>query len=57
MFCFMEVSVFMSLAARSKDTAVFKRRVECPDAFEYDAFVRVMKSVFGNSIVIEFLVV
>lgn len=54
---FMEVSVYMSLAARSKDTAVFKRRVECPDAFEYDAFVRVMKSVFGNSIVIEFLVV
>lgn len=53
----MEVSVYMSLAARSKDTAVFKRRVECPDTFEYDAFVRVMKSVFGNTIVIEFLVV
>lgn len=53
----MEVAVYMSLSARRNDTSVFKQRVENPDAFEYDAFVRCMKAIFGSSIVIEFLIV
>ena len=53
----MEVAVFMSLDVRSKNQAVFKRQVLCPDAFEYDSFVRVMRSIFGEKVVIEFLIV
>ena len=37
--------------------SVFKRVVVNPDVFEYDAFVRSMRSVFGSDIVIEFLIV
>lgn len=53
----MEVTVYMSLDARRTGNSVFKRRVDCPDVFEYDAFIRVMRSIFGNQIVLEFLIV
>ena len=53
----MEVAVYMSLDARAKNHAIFKRQVLCPDTFEYDAFVRVMYSIFGEKCVIEFLIV
>lgn len=53
----MEVAVYMSLDARLKNQAIFKRSVRVPDAFEYDAFVRVMRSIFGEKCVIEFLIV
>ena len=53
----MEVSVYMSLDARAHNKPIFKRVVLCPDAFEYDSFVRVMRSVFGDKAVIEFIVV
>ena len=53
----MEVSVYMNLEARKNDKAVFKRVVVCPDTFSYDGFVTSMRSVFGPSCVIEFLVV
>ena len=53
----MEVSVYMNLEARTNNKAVFKRVVVSPDTFEYEGFVRSMKSVFGSSCVIEFLVV
>ena len=54
---FMEVAVYMSLDARAHNKPIFKRVVLCPDAFEYDSFVRVMRSVFGDKAVIEFIVV
>ena len=58
LLCFsMEVSVYMSMDARLNNKAVFKRVVVSPDAFEYEGFVRSMKSVFGSSCVIEFLIV
>ena len=47
----------MSLDARLNGKAVFKRVVISPDTFEYEGFVRSMKSVFGTSCVIEFLIV
>ena len=53
----MEVSVFLSIEARSNNKPVFKRVVLCPDTFEYEGFVRSMRSVFGPTCVIEFLVV
>lgn len=53
----MEVSVYLSFENRSKGIKAFCRRVVCPDTFEYDSFVRVMRSVFGKDCVIEFLVV
>lgn len=53
----MEVSVYMNLEPRTNNKAVFKRVVVSPDTFEYEGFVRSMKSVFGSSCVIEFLVV
>lgn len=53
----MEVAVYMSMESRKQNKPVFKRVVMCPDAFEYDSFVRVMRSIFGEKIVIEFLIV
>ena len=53
----MEVSVYMNLDSRNNNKAVFKRVVLCPDTFEYDGFVKSMRSVFGPSCVIEFLIV
>lgn len=53
----MEVSVYLSLEAKRNNRAVFKRVVVSPDAFEYDCFVRSMRSVFGPGVVIEFLIV
>lgn len=53
----MEVTVYLNFDARVKGNKAFCRRVNCPDTFEYDAFVRVMKSVFGKDCVIEFLIV
>lgn len=53
----MEVGVYMSLEARSNGKSVFKRMVQCPDVFEYDSFIRVMRSIFGEKIVIDFLIV
>ena len=53
----MEVAVYMSLEARLKNQSVFKRSVLCPDAFEYESFVRVMRSIFGEKCIIEFLIV
>lgn len=47
----------MNLEARSNNKSVFHRAVLCPDAFEYDSFIRVMRSIFGEKIVIEFLIV
>lgn len=52
----MEVSVYLSFDHKNKNSKVFCRRVQCPEVFEYDAFVRVMRSIFGKDIVIEFLV-
>lgn len=52
----MEVSVYLSLDARRNNKPVFKRAVSSPDVFEYDAFVRIMRSIFGNNIVVEFLI-
>ena len=53
----MEVSVYMNMDARSNNKAVFRRVVLSPDIFEYDCFVKSMRSVFGSGVVIEFLVV
>ena len=53
----MEVAVYMSLDSRIKNQAVFKRQVLVPDTFEYDSFVRVMRSIFGEKCIIEFLIV
>lgn len=53
----MEVSVFMNLEAKRNDKPVFKRMVVSPDVFDYSAFIKSMKSVFGNSCVIEILIV
>ena len=53
----MEVAVYMNFEARSNNKPVFKRVVSCPDAFEYDSFVRVMRQIFGDKAVIEFIVV
>ena len=53
----MEVTVFMNMSARSSNKPVFKRVVVNPDVFEYEAFIRSMRSVFGSDIVIEFLIV
>lgn len=56
--CFnMEVSVYMSLDARSIGKSVFRARVNCPDAFSYDSFVSNMRCIYGEKIVIEFLIV
>lgn len=51
----MEVSVYMSLEAMRNNKPVFKRMVMCPDLFDSNLFVQVMKSIFGNSIVINIL--
>lgn len=53
----MEVSVFMNLEAKRNDKPVFKRMVVSPDVFDYTAFIKSMKSVFGNSCVIEIMIV
>ena len=53
----MEVSVYLSFENRFKGTKAFCRRVSCLDIFEYDAFIRVMRLIFGKDCVIEFLVV
>ena len=52
----MEVSVYLSFDHKIKNSKVFCRRVQCPEVFEYDSFVRVMRSIFGKDIVIEFIV-
>lgn len=49
--------MYISLEARSCGKSVFKRMVQCPEVFEYDSFVRVMRSIFGEKVVIEFLIV
>ena len=53
----MEVSVYMNLDAKRSDKPVFKRMVVSPDVFDYSAFIKSMKSVFGNSCVIDILIV
>ena len=53
----MEVSVYMNLEAKRNEKAVFKRIVVSPDVFDYSAFVRSMKSVFGSDCVIDIMIV
>ena len=53
----MEVSVYMNLESKRSDKPVFKRMVVSPDVFDYSAFIKSMKSVFGNSCVIDLLIV
>lgn len=52
----MEVVVYMNMYARNANKSVFRRMVSCPDAFRYEHFIDVMRSVFGTQIVIEFIV-
>ena len=47
----------MNLESRNNNKAVLKLVVLCPDTFEYDGFVKSMRSIFGPSCVIEFLIV
>ena len=53
----MEVSVYQSLDARQKNKPLFRARVNCPDAFSYDSFVHNMRCIYGDKIVVEFLIV
>ena len=53
----MEVSVYMNLESKRNDKPVFKRIVVSSDVFDYSAFIKSMKSVFGNSCVIEIMIV
>ena len=53
----MEVSVYMNLESKRNDKPVFKRMVVSPDVFDYSAFIKSMKSVFGNSCVIDIMIV
>ena len=58
LLCFdMEVSVYMNLESKRSDKPVFKRMVVSPDVFDYSAFIKSMKSVFGNSCVIDIMIV
>lgn len=52
----MEVIVYINFEARSHGKSVFHRVVSCPDAFDYNAFIKVMKAIFGEKVVIDFLV-
>lgn len=52
----MEVIVYENFEARSNGKSVFHRAVQCPDAFDYNAFIKGIRSIFGEKVVIEFLV-
>lgn len=51
----MEVSVYMSLDSFKHDKSVFKRVVLCPAAFDVNQFVSVMKSIFGEKVIVNIL--
>ena len=53
----MEVSVYLNLEAKRSDKPVVKRMVVSPDVFDFSAFIKSIKSVFGNSCVIEIMIV
>lgn len=53
----MEVIVYVNFEVRSNGRSFFHRAVQCFDAFDYNAFIKVMRSIFGEKVVIEFLVV
>lgn len=53
----MEVRVYKSLEMRSLQKTLFCARVDCPDAFSFEKCIDTFRSIFGSSIVIEFLVV
>lgn len=51
----MEVSVYMSLDSMCDGKSLFKRVVLCPDAFDSDSFVKNMKAIFGQSVLVNIL--
>ena len=53
----MEVAVYMNLDSKRNNKSLFKRMVVSPDVFDYSAFIKSMKSVFGSDCVIEILIV
>lgn len=57
MFFDMEVAIYSNMEARRANKSLFKRMVVNPDVFEYDAFIRSMRSVFGSQVIIEFVIV
>lgn len=53
----MEIKVYLNQSAWRNHKAILCRRVECPDVFDYHQCVNVMKSLYGNECVLEFIVV
>lgn len=53
----MEVRIYKSLEMRSCGKLLFCSRIECPDAFSFEKCIDTFRSIYGSSIVIEFLIV
>lgn len=49
-----EVKVFMNSVAWQDNKSCFGRFVKCPECFNPQAFVDMMKCVFGSEIVVTF---
>ena len=47
----MEIRCYRSLELMSKGNHFLCIRVECPDAFEYDKTLEVMRTLYGSNIV------
>lgn len=53
----MEIRVFTDSSAWANHKIKFCSRVSNPDAFDFNASVRVFKSIYGSDCVLEFVVV
>lgn len=49
-----EVQVYLNSEAWANNKSVFGRMVKCPDCFSPDDFMKSMRSVFGQNIVVTF---
>lgn len=49
----MEVRVYKSVESWNHHRTCFVSRVDCPDAFDYNSFVSVFRSIYGANCVIE----
>lgn len=53
----MEVKVYLNQKNWREKKSILCRRVDCPDVFDFADCIKVMRSLFGNECIIEFVVV
>lgn len=53
----MEIRIYKSMQYYTGNKPLYVSRVDCPDAFSYSDAISVFRSIYGNGVVIIFMVV